>query len=126
MAEGIANSLGQPKFIFASAGLDPKPVDPATVAFLKEKGIDVSRIPSRAVDAIPNLESYQIIVALAKEAKRAFPVKTKSICLDWSIPDPSKASGTAADLSKVYQEAYQNLHLQIQDLAEGILADKIE
>ena len=126
MAEGIANSLGQPKFIFASAGLDPKPVDPVTVAFLKDKGVDISRIAPRSVEAVPNLESYQIIVALAKEAKRAFPVKTKSICLDWSIPDPSKASGSPAELKKVYQETYQNLHLQIQDLAEGILADKID
>ena len=126
MAEGIANSLGQPQFIFASAGLDPQPVDPAMVAFLKEKGIDISRLASRSVEAVPNLEHYQIIVALAKEARRAFPVKTKSICLDWSIPDPSKASGSPVEVKKVYEEAYQNLHLQIQDLVEGILSDKID
>lgn len=126
MAEGIANSLNQPKFLFASAGLDPKPVDAATVAFLKEKGIDISRATARSVEAVPHLESYQIIVALAKEARRAFPVKTKSICLDWSIPDPAKISGTPEEVRKAYGEAYLNLHTQIQDLAEGILGDKID
>src|SRR5688500_9258876 len=41
MAEGIANSLGQPNLVFASAGIDPQPIDPATVRYMKEKGIDI-------------------------------------------------------------------------------------
>src|SRR5262245_21156480 len=54
MAEGIGNSLGQPQFIFSSAGLDPIPVDPTTVRVLKEKGIDISRQTSKAVGQVPN------------------------------------------------------------------------
>ena len=126
IAEGIANSLNQPKFLFSSAGLEPRPVDPTTVAFLKEKKIDISRAPSRSIEAVPNLENYQIIVALAKEAKRAFPVKTKSICLDWSIPDPTKTQGPPAEVRKAYEDAYRSLHVQIQDLVEGILGDKLD
>ena len=68
MAEGIASAMNQPKFLFASAGLDPRPLDPATVAFLKEKNVDISRATPRSVESVPNLEYYQIIVALAKEA----------------------------------------------------------
>jgi protein-tyrosine-phosphatase len=117
MAEGIANSLNQPRFLFSSAGLDPKPADPATVAFMQEKGIDISRATPRSVESVPNLEHYQIIVALAKEARRAFPVKTKSICLDWSIPDPSRFAGNAAETKSV--RIRQQLHAQIQDLVEA-------
>ena len=126
MAESIANSLSQPRFLFASAGLEPQPVDAGAVAFLKDKKIDISRATSRSFEAVPNLEHYQIIVALAPEARRAFPVKTKSICLDWSIPDPSKAQGTPEEIRKAYEETYQHLQNQIQDLVEGILADKID
>ena len=126
MAEAIANSLGQPKFMFASAGLETKPVDPAAIAFLKEKGIDLNHAASRGIENVPNLENYQIIVALAKEARRAFPVKTKSICLDWSIPDPSKTSGTAEERKKAYEETCRQLFEQIQDLVEGILSDKLD
>jgi len=126
MAEGIANSLGQPKFVFASAGLQPSAPDPRTVEFLKGKGIDISRAAPRSVENVPNLESYQIIVALAPEARRTFPVKTKSICLDWSIPDPSQASGSPEEIKKAYEDAYQKLHPQIQDLIEGILGDKFD
>jgi protein-tyrosine-phosphatase len=65
-------------------------------------------------------------VALAAEARRTFPVKTKSICLDWSIPDPSQASGSPEEIKKAYEDAYQKLHPQIQDLIEGILGDKFD
>lgn len=126
MAEAIANSLGQPQFMFASAGLNAAPLDTRTVAFLEGKGIPVSRSQPRAIESVPNLERYQIMVALAREAKRAFPVKTKSICLDWSIPDPSKATGSAEEIQKAYENAYQALCPQIEDLVEGILGDKID
>ena len=126
MAEGIASSMNQPRFLFAGAGLDPKPLDPAAVTFLKAKNVDISRATPRSVESVPNLEHYQIIVALAKEAKRAFPVKTKSICLDWSIPDPALVNGSPAETEKAYEEAYRLLYGQIQDLVEGILGDKID
>jgi arsenate reductase len=126
MADAIANALNQPQFLFTSAGLDPKPVDPATIAFLKEKGLDISGATSRPVESVPNLESYQIVVALAKEAKRAFPTKSKPVCLDWRVPDPLRVQGTEAEVKRAFEETYQHLHSQINDLVAGILADKID
>ena len=126
MAEAIANSLGQPKFVFASAGLDPRPVDRGTVAFLGAKGIDVSHAKSRSLDQVPNFEFAQIIVALANEAKKAFPSPTRAVCLDWSVPDPSTAQGSAEEKRRAYEAAYQFLHEQLNDLLEAVLADKID
>lgn len=126
MAEAIANSLNQPQFIFASAGLEPKPVDPATVSFLKEKGLDVSRLTSKSVEQIPNLDHYQVIIALAKEAEKVFPPRpNKTVCLDWSVPDPSKVPGTPAEARAAYEATFQFLHAHIQDLVEAVLGDKI-
>jgi phosphate transport system protein len=126
MAQAIADALNQPKFLFSSAGLDPKPVDPTTVSFLKEKGIDISGATSRPVESVPNLESYQIVVALAPEAKRAFPTKSKPVCLEWRVPDPLRVPGTPAGMEPAFEDTYQHLHAQINDLVEGILADKID
>jgi len=126
MAAGIATSLSQPKFLFASAGLDPQPIDPATISYLKEKGIDISRAKSVSIESVPNLENYQIVVALAKEAKRAFPLKSRSVCLDWSVADPSKVQGTAAEVKKAYEDTYNHLYSHINDLVEGVLGDKID
>jgi phosphate transport system protein len=127
MAEAIANSLNQPNFIFASAGIEATAIDPGTVEFLKGKGLDVSKQTSKALDQIPNLDHYQIIVALAPEAKRAFPVgPTKIVSLDWSVDDPSKVQGTPAEIKAAYEATYQFLHAHIQDLVEAVLGDKID
>jgi phosphate transport system protein len=126
MAQAIADSLNQPKFLFSSAGIEPKPIDRSTVAFLKQKGIDVASAASRSVESVPNLESYQIVVALAAEAKRAFPTKSKPVCLDWGVPDPLQGRGTAAETARAFEETYQNLRVQINDLVEGILSDNID
>ncbi|HEY0713565.1 MAG TPA: phosphate signaling complex protein PhoU [Polyangia bacterium] len=127
MAEAIGNSLGQSKFIFASAGLDRKPIDPRTLEFLREKGLDSSRQSSKAIDQIPHLDHYQIIVALAKEAERVFPPPpTKAVCLDWSLRDPSKVEGTSEEIRLAYQQAFDYLHAHIQDLVEAVLGDAID
>lgn len=126
MAEAIANSMQQPQFVFASAGLEPAGIDPTTASFLKEKGLDLSRHTSKAVAQIPNLEHYQIIVALADEAKKAFPrPPTKTICLDWTVSDPSKVKGTPAEIRTAYEQTYKFLHSHIEDLVEAVLGDKV-
>src|SRR2546426_2199065 len=56
MAEGIANSLRRPQFVFSSAGLDPQPIDGRTISFLAEKRIDISRQAPKSVSQIPNLD----------------------------------------------------------------------
>ena len=127
IAEGIANSLGQPKLVFTSAGLDPRPVDAGTVEFLKRKGIDIGRQNSKSVEQVPNLDHYQVVVALAPEAKRVFPNgQTKTIDLDWSVADPSQVKGSAAEVQAAYEQTYGAIREHIEDLAEAILGDDNE
>jgi protein-tyrosine-phosphatase len=125
MAEGIGNALGQPKFIFGSAGLEPWRVDKTALTFLKEKGVDISRNSSRSIEQVPNFDHYQVLVALAEEARRIFPPPpTKVVCLDWSIRDPSKVTGSADEIRAAYEETYTFLRAHIQDLVEAILGDE--
>ena len=127
MAEAIGNSLGQPRFVFSSAGIDPKPIDAPAAAFLKEKGIDISHQSSKSVQQVPNLDHYQIYIALAEAARHVLPVApTKIVGLVWPVADPSAVQGRPEDVRGAYEEAYQFLHGHIQDLVEAILGDKIE
>jgi phosphate transport system protein len=127
LAQGIGNAMGQSKFVFSSAGLQPEPVDPMTVTFLREKGIDISRATSKSIDQVPNLEHYQIIVVLAKEAKSAFsPPPAKTVLFDWSIKDPSQTRGDTEKVRAAYDAAFQSIQNHVRDLVEAILADKIE
>jgi protein-tyrosine-phosphatase len=125
MAEGIGNTLGQPRFIFTSAGLDPWRIDEQTLKFLGEKGVDISRHTPKSVEQVPHLDHYQIIVAVAESARKVFPPPpTKAVCVDWSVKDPSQIKGTPAEVREAYEQTYQFLRGNIQDLVEAVLGDE--
>lgn len=127
MAEAIGTALNQPKFVFASAGLDPEPVEQATISFMKEKGFDISRPTPKTLEQVPNLEHYHIVVGLAKEAHKALPPPSrKAVYLDWSVDDPSRVKGTPDEVRVAYEKTYQILRAQIQDLVEAILGAKLD
>jgi phosphate transport system protein len=127
MAEAIAQSLGQPKFIFSSAGVDPGAIDPRTLAFLKDKGLDTSRLAPKAVYQVPNLDHYQVIVGVAQEAQQAFPRSPrKLVYVDWSIDDPSRAQGSPEDVAAAYEVTYRFLSSHVRDLVGAVLGIRIE
>ena len=127
MAEAIAQSLGQPKFIFSSAGVDPSAIDPRTLAFLKDKGLDTSRLAPKAVYQVPNLDHYQVIVGVAHEAQQAFPRSPrKLVYVDWSIDDPSRAQGSPEEVRAAYEATFQGLSSHVRDLVGAVLGVRIE
>jgi phosphate transport system protein len=127
MAEAIAQSLGQPKFIFSSAGLDPRAIDPPTLAFLKEKGLDTSRMAPKAIYQVPNLDHYQVIVGVAREAQQAFPRSPrKMVYVDWSIDDPSRVQGSPEEVRSAYEATFRFLSTHVRDLVGAVLGIRIE
>jgi len=127
IAEAIATRLEAKRFSFSSAGLAAGTVDPQTIWFLAEKGIDISHQASRSVDQVPDLDQMQVIVALCKEAERAFPHKpTKTLGLHWLVPDPSRARGTPEQVRAEYERAHQSLTNHIRDLVQAILGNDQE
>jgi len=125
MAEAAGSALGQPKFVFTSAGLEPTRIDETTAAFLKKKGIDISHQRSRSLEEVPPLDEYQAIVALAEEARRIFPPPPrKVVCIDWSIRDPSQVRGTAEEVWAAYEDTFRYLKSHIQSLVDAILGDE--
>src|SRR6266704_86723 len=126
MAEGIANSLGRPNFVFSSAGIDPHPIDPVTIKFLSEKGLDISHHKSKGVSQIPNLDHYQVIVALDRDAKKIFPPPpTKTVALDWNVKDPSFVEGSPEEIRAAYEGTFQYINTHVRDLVEAILGETI-
>jgi phosphate transport system protein len=122
MAEAIASSLGLDQFIFNSAGVDPKPVPPAMLEFMKSKDLDLSRSRPKTVDQVEDLDHYQVIVALDPQARKAFSRRPrKAIFLDWILKDSSHPEGANADSSPDYEEAWQFLDSHIRDFTEAVL-----
>ena len=127
MAEVIANSLEQSKFIFSSAGLEPRPIDPTTLRFMKDKGFDMSRMAPKALFEVPNLDHYQVIVGVARGAQHAFPQSPrKMVYLDWSIDDPSQVEGSPAEVRAAYEATFLFLSSHVRDLVEAVLGNRTE
>ncbi len=127
MAEAIAQSLNQPNFIFSSAGVDPQPIDPATLQFMREKGFDLARMAPKTVYQVPNLDYYQVIVGVAKEAQAAFPRSPrKTVYVDWSIADPSRLRGSPEEIRAAFEATYQFLSSHVHALVEAVLGNKLE
>jgi phosphate transport system protein len=124
LAEAIGNGFGEKRFSFASAGVDAGPVDPQTVRFLAEKGVDVSGQPSKTLGQIPQVEQVQVIVALCKEADRVIPKRpSKTVGMDWNIADPSEARGTPDQVRAAFEQTYETLTHNIRDLVQAILGN---
>ena len=127
IAEAIATRMEAKRFSFSSAGLAAGAVDPQTIWFLAEKGVDISHQASRSVEQVPDFDQMQVIVALCKEAERAFPHKpTKTLGLHWLVPDPSKARGTPEEVRAEYEKAHKSLTNHIRDLVQAILGNDQE
>jgi phosphate transport system protein len=127
MAEAIAQSLGQPKFVFSSAGIDPLAIDPRTVAFMKDKGFDTSRMAPKSIFQVPDIELYQVIVGVAREAQQAFPRSPrKTVYVDWSIDDPSRARGTPDEVAAAYETTFRFLSDHVRDLVGAVLGVRID
>ena len=112
VAEAIGNALGQANFVFSSAGIKAEKVADETVAFLKGKGHDISSNISKSVDNIPNLDHYQVVVALSDTGQNAFPTPpTKTISIAWELGQ------VGGDNDATYNFLEQN----INDLVQAIL-----
>ncbi len=127
MAEAIANSMKPDGILFSSAGLVSMALDWRTVEFMREKGIDISRQASKSADQIPNIEHYQVIIALSKGAQKIFPPPpTKTVGLEWSVEDPSRLPGSLADVRGGYEETFQYLKTHVRELVQALVGDNQE
>jgi phosphate transport system protein len=121
MAEAIAHALDKPQFVFSSAGIEPRPIDANTMQFMRDKGFDLTRVAPKTIFQVPNLDHYQVIVALAAEAQKAFPRRPrKTVYVDWFVADPSRVQGSAEEIRAAYETAYQFIESHVRDLVQAV------
>jgi phosphate transport system protein len=121
MAEAIGNSFGKSQMIFASAGLEPGRMDRRLIEFMSGKGYDLSRHVPKTLESIPNLEHYQVMIALDRDAQKVFPAPpTKTVALQWFVPDPVREQSDDAAARTALEESYRQIYGHIRDLIEAI------
>ena len=122
MAEALGERLGRSKFRFCSAGLDPRPLGEYTLQFMREKGFDLARRAPRSLTALPDLDQYHVVVALAPDANKVLPRHAhKRIRLDWHLDDPALGAGTPDQMRRSHEAAFQFLETHLRALVDAVL-----
>jgi arsenate reductase len=118
IAEAILNKLGAGTFAAYSAGSQPKgQVHPQTIQLMDGLGYETSgfRSKSWAEFAKPDAPKFDFVFTVCDSAAaEACPVwPGQPMTAHWGVPDPAEATGTPAEITLAFKEAYRMLHQRI-------------
>ena len=104
MAEGLLRELGGGRFEVFSAGTEKTHVRPLAIRAMGEIGIDIARQESKTLERFLG-EPFEAVITVCDQAQEACPTffgaKRRR---HWSVPDPSRATGTEEEQLVVYRE----------------------
>lgn len=114
MAEGLLRRLGGDRFEVASAGTEATRVRPLAIRAMAELGIDISGHESKTLDRYLE-QPFDLVVTVCDEANETcpvFPGATRR--LHWSVPDPSKATGSDDQRLAAYRSARDEIRRRLE------------
>lgn len=97
MAAALLDALCGDRYEAESAGIEPGRLDPLAVAVMAEKGIDISRSPTRSVfDLYKAGRLYEYVITVCdREAAERCPIFPGPVTREqWSFADPASFVGT--------------------------------
>jgi phosphate transport system protein len=117
MAESIARKNFPQSGVYQSAGRAPGTMSPSLIAFMQERGIDLSRHQPRGLDLSPQeLAEFHVVVSLRGPVKSflgAVPFHTTA--LEWDVGTVSP--GFPEDqLRPHYETLYREIAVQVSNL----------
>ncbi|WP_281995953.1 helix-turn-helix domain-containing protein [Ruegeria faecimaris] len=121
-AESILRTLADERFTAYSAGTHPSSgLSPIAVKVLKDKGHDVSTLRSKHMSefAAPDAPEMDFVFTVCNQAANEdCPAwDGQPISGHWGVVDPVKATGTKAEKSLAFQNAYGALRRRIEAFA---------
>jgi arsenate reductase len=119
MAEGYLRHLAGDRFDVASAGIDPKGVNPLTIAAMREVGIDISAHQSKTAGSLLK-QSFRYVVTVCDNAHERCPIFPDAVKrLHWPLEDPAAATGSDAERLAVFRR----IRDQIAERVEAFVRD---
>lgn len=118
LAEAILNKVGAGKFEAFSAGSQPKgQVHSETTKLLQSLGFDTRGFRSKSWNefARPGAPALDFVFTVCDNAAgEACPLwPGQPMTAHWGIPDPAAATGSAAEISLAFKDAYRMLSQRI-------------
>jgi len=116
MAEALLRSRSRGRVEVESAGTEKTLVRPLALKALEEIGIDASAQTSKTMERFID-ESFDYVITVCDAANDACPTFPNAGAREhWSLPDPSKATGSEEQQLEVYREVRDDLELRIMEL----------
>jgi arsenate reductase (thioredoxin) len=113
MAEGLLRHLSGGRVEAHSAGTAATAVRPLAIRAMAELGIDLSGQASKTLERYLG-EPFDAVVTVCDDANESCPVFPGARArLHWSLPDPSKATGSEAEQLAVYRTVRDELRRRI-------------
>jgi arsenate reductase len=121
MAEALLREHGGGAFEVASAGTEPKGVNPLTIQVLAEVGIDIAGARSKSITEFLGRDFDYVITVCdqAREACPVFPGARESI--HWGFDDPAAAAGDEAARLRVFRRVMNEIGARLEAFREGVL-----
>jgi len=114
MAEGLLRRLGGDRFEAHSAGTEATGVRPLAIRAMAELGIDISTQTSKTLDPYVD-QRFDYVITVCDDANESCPIFPNTMHrLHWSLPDPSKATGSEAEQLAVYRKVRDDLRARIE------------
>ena len=118
MAEALLDEFGGSDFAAFSAGTEPRPVNPETVAVLGEVGIDWSRAVSKPVTPFVG-QPFDYVITVCDRARRSCPVfPGDHNSLHWGLEDPAEVEGAAGDKLEAFRRTRTEVAARVRPFVE--------
>jgi arsenate reductase len=114
MAEGFLRHLAGDRFEVASAGIDPKGVNPLAIAAMREVGIDISGHRSKTAGSLLG-QHFPYVITVCDNANERCPVFPGVLTrLHWPLEDPAKATGSEGERLAVFRRVRDEIGRRVR------------
>ena len=121
LAEALLGRMGGADFFVASAGTEPKGVNPYAVRVLSERGIDWSGARSKSVVEFLD-EPWDYVITVCDRARQSCPIfPGEHDSLHWGLEDPAEVEGTDEEKLAAFERTARDLTQRLRPFIEVAL-----
>jgi arsenate reductase len=117
MAEGWLRARHSDRFEAYSAGTEATHVRPLAIQAMAEAGLDIAGQESKTLERYLG-QHWDYVITVCDQANEACPLfPGPAQRLHWSLPDPSRATGTEEEKLAAYRRGRDDLRERIERFA---------
>jgi arsenate reductase len=119
MAEGLLRQLAGDRFEVASAGTEPRSVNPLAIAVMREIGVDISGHRSKSVKEFLG-QHFTYVITVCESANERCPIFSGTVKRPhWPLQDPAAAVGSEAQRMLVFRRVRDDIAERVRALVAG-------